>query len=79
VVDLLELVFLSLFILAGFGCLTVELLSCELEGWVSIKTMEVGCMKRSIDKSGGLALRLKSAFSRPDMMILVCERTLLNV
>lgn len=59
---LFELVFLCRFVLAGFGGLPVELLCCELQvvsnGW-GLKWGGVGAW----------TLRLKRAFSRPDIVV----------
>jgi hypothetical protein len=63
---LLELVFLCLLVLAGFCCLAVQLLCCELfpQQSASVQSWENLAQRRTF--------RLNSAFSSPDMMARLC-------
>ena len=79
--NLLQLIFLSLLVLAGFRCLAVELLRRELwKRYISRTQNEEtrlrNCRMKAVWLEGllarkalrRLALRLNRAFSRPDMM-----------
>lgn len=69
--DLLEFVLLSLLVLAGFGCLAVELFRSELGG---VCQYALRCGVAGVCGRGSvLAFRLKRAFSSPDMMGGVCR------
>ena len=64
-IDLLEFVLLGDFVFACFGCLSVELFGCEL-GWDELSEWE--CMTGVQVHT----LRLKRAFSSPDMVLRDC-------
>jgi hypothetical protein len=83
---LLKLIFLGLLVFAGFRCLAVELFRRELFPYLSavLKSAEMCSHRRRTERKGnesprcprdkdGHTFKLKSAFSSPDMMDVVCE------
>lgn len=69
---LLKLVFLALLVLAGLGCLPVQLLRSEL--WSAGMRQYAPRVGGGMRRGRGSTFKLKRAFSRPDMMSRLCER-----